>query len=145
MKRFILLLCSFFIAVLAFSQTTEPAPGEAFLIKNIWEGFQQVFVYVNIQYCTVFIVATWLINDTIDAQNFAPAFTWLTKIPKGIRVLLLGFILMFVWAWAFKYSLRMDFFRLLISMLISMAVYKIGIKQVFTFISVKIFGFKFQE
>ncbi|MDD5358564.1 MAG: hypothetical protein PHX80_05415 [Candidatus Nanoarchaeia archaeon] len=99
---------------------------------------------VNWLYILIFMLLAYLINDFTDATNVANWLTWLSKIPKAIRSLIIGLLLIIVFAWAFGLPSRFDVFRMLLSLLMAMVIYKFGIDKAFKWISTR-FGLKFDD
>jgi hypothetical protein len=88
------------------------------------------------------MLVTWLLNDTSEATNTLTV-TWFTKIPKAVRALILGFVCILVFAWVNQTASREEVFKLLLSLLIAMVIFKFGIDKILRFIS-KCLGLKFE-
>lgn len=143
MKRFILTLVSLTLFyTIGFSQVLSD--GEMIAVNNLLEGFKIIFSYINWVFLIIFIVVAWLINDITDAKNIASWLLWLKPIPKAIRALIVGILLIILFTWVFKLKTPFEIFKLIISLLFSMVVFKIGIDKVLKAISTRLFGLKFE-
>lgn len=146
MKKLISILLFSMLSLVVFCQAVpaDTAPGDTLLINNLFDAVKQIFSYVNWVFLIIFIVVTWLINDVTDAENCAQWLTWFSKIPKVIRVLIFGVLQIMFFAWAFEATARIELFKLMLSLLFSMVVYKIGINKFLKAISTRLFGLKFE-
>ena len=114
------------------------------VINGIKKGTFTFISLINWLFIVVFIVITWLFNDTVDAKNTATKLNWFSKIPKMLRSFLMGILIAVIFYWVFGYNTRIDIFALFCSLISGMVLYKIGIDKIFKFISEKYLGFKFE-
>lgn len=142
MKTLIFIILLMLISLSLFAQTVPDA--DAFTISIIWDAFKEIISSANWQFIIVFMLTTWLINDTAEATNVGTWFNWLTKIPKIIRTLVIALLNIILFAWAFQIHGRIEIFYLIISTLLSMVAYKIGINRILRWASKKL-GYKFDE
>lgn len=115
------------------------------LIQQLTEGFQLLWTFINVVFVIVFILLSWLTNDSAEANNAVSWMTWYDKIPKVLRTLGFGVLLAILFAWTFRYNERLDVFKMLMSIMTGMIVYKIGIDKALRWISKKVFGWEFPE
>lgn len=115
---------------------------ESFSISAIVDSIKLLVASVNWLFVIVFILTAWLVNDTSEATNTVTA-TWFTKIPKSVRALVIGLLCVVLFAWVNQTHSREEIFKLIISLLLSMVIYKFGIKKVLRFISTRV-GLKFE-
>ncbi len=142
MKKLFLLIAVLLISIAIFPQGNTSV--DSFTFSTITEALKELISLLNWTYILVFMLATWLINDPTDAVNAADWLTWLSKIPKAIRSFIIGIILIVIFAWAFGLPSRFDVFRMLLSLLVAMVIYKFGIGRAFKWISTR-FGLKFDD
>lgn len=110
--------------------------------ESLQIGFQLFLGMINWLYVVVFIIVSWLVNDATEAENKFEWLAWYSKVPKVLRSLFSGLILMAVFYWAFSYSTRIEVVNMLFSLLLSMVLYKFGIDRILRFISERV-GLKF--
>lgn len=135
-----LLLC-FGIAV--FSQ--DPLSGqtvESFSLSIIIDSLKQLIVSVNWLFVIVFMLVTWLVNDTSEAIN-TNSPNWFNKIPKVIRALFIGILGIIIFAWTNQVQSRSEIFKLILSLLMAMVIFKFGINKILRYLSTRI-GLKFE-
>jgi Mn2+/Fe2+ NRAMP family transporter len=142
MKTLIFIFLCLLTGIAIFAQTTTP-DVQTITLATIGEAFKQFISYINWLFVLIFMLSTWLINDTADATNFGLAFNWLNKIPKALRTLIIGFNVLILFAWTFGLHTKIEVFKLVLSLLISMVIYKFGINKIFNWISQR-FGLKFE-
>jgi hypothetical protein len=123
----------------AFSQSQTV---ESFSLLAISDSIKLLVSSVNWLFVIVFMLVTWLLNDTSEATNTLTV-TWFTKIPKAVRALILGFVCILVFAWVNQTASREEVFKLLLRLLIAMVIFKFGIDKILRFIS-KCLGLKFE-
>lgn len=135
-------------AMVTQSVSTVPeisGPIEQTIIQSIQEGFLNFLRMVNWLFVVVFIILAWLINDTAESTNkYTTWLNWWSAIPKAFRTLIAGFILIAIFAWAFDYNTKQEITEMLFGIIVSMVIYKIGIKQFLTWVSQRL-GFKFEN
>ena len=112
---------------------------------SLTEGAKLFIGLLNFTYIIVFSITAWLVNDTTDSVNIGGKMNWLQRIPKLWRTVVIGLLWAFIFYWGFRYNTRLDVISMLFSLLVGLLIYKIGIKRVFKWISVRWFGFRFQE
>lgn len=137
---FIFLLILFCLPT--FAQAQEPVSVETFSLNIIIDSFKQLVASVNWLFVIVFMLITWLLNDTSEATN-TNYLTWFSKIPKAVRALIIGVVSILVFAWVYNITAKTEIFKLLLSLIMAMAVYKFGIHKAFRFISKRL-GLKFE-
>lgn len=130
----------FVFCIPSFGQDSQTV--ESFSISAITESFKMLVTSVNWLFVIVFILTAWLVNDTSEATNTV-SVSWFTKIPKSIRALIIGLLCVVLFAWVNQTHSREEIFKLIISLLLSMVIYKFGIKKALRFISTRI-GLKFE-
>lgn len=113
------------------------------LFDNLQVGLQSFLGMINWLYVIVFIIISWLINDATDAENKFMWLSWYGKIPKVLRSLVFGILLIGIFYWAFNYTTRIEVINMLFSLLASMILYKFGIDKILRFISERL-GLKFE-
>ena len=143
MKRFIISLLLVCCYTVAFCQSPDASPVEAFSINSISEAVKLFVSYINWVFVLVFMLATWLINDPTDATNAAKWLTWLSFISRSVRSLIVGLLLIILFVWVFKYTGRLEIFKMFLSLLLGMVIYKFGINKIFAWLSARL-GFKFE-
>lgn len=142
MKKQILLLILIVLSCLPiFAQGNLEA--ETFTFSAITEAVKIFVMSVNWLYVLSFMLLSWLVNDGTEAQNATTFLNFLSHISKTTRTLIVGTLLILVFSYFFSYNTRSDVFKMLLSLLLSMVIYKLGINKVFAFISSRI-GFKFE-
>ncbi len=135
------LLFCFGIAV--FSQ--DPLSGqtvESFSLSIIIDSLKQLIVSVNWLFVIVFMLVTWLVNDTSEAIN-TNSPNWFNKIPKVIRALFIGILGIILFAWSNQVQSRSEIFKLILSLLMAMVIFKFGINKILRYLSTRI-GLKFE-
>ena len=115
---------------------------EQSVIDNLKDAFLQFTDHINWLYCLVFIVSTWLFMSFMKAGNTAFWMNKMKKIPTAIWVITIGITWACIFAWVFKFNTRMEAFNMILSLMISMVVYKIGIEQFLKWVGKKL-GFQF--
>ena len=111
---------------------------ETTLIREIADGFVEFLHYIEWIYVILFIIITWLFNDFSEARNAAKWLTWWSRIPKLLRVFILGIVLIGVFGYFLRINTREEYFILVLSMFAGMVFYKIGIKQVLGWFSSRV-------
>lgn len=115
------------------------------IILNMQQGIRDFLGMIDWVFTVFYMLVTWLVNDTTDAQNKAPIMNFFQKIGKFWRSLIMAVLSMVFFAWAFKYSLRFDWTSMIISTLVGLAIWKIGIKTVMNWVSTRVLGFKLDK
>ena len=118
---------------------------EQSIITQLTDGFMLFSQMINWLFIVVFIIMAWITNDSAEANNAHSWFSWYAKIPKVLRTLIFGILLALLFAWTFEYSQRLDVFKMLMSILLGMVVFKIGIEKALRFISVNVFKWDFTK
>jgi len=130
--------------------TTDDAVNESVLEveeefkENVIGGFSDLVKLLNYLFIAIFIVSAWLINDTADAENAVKWMNWWSKVPKILRSLIIGAVWIVIFIWVFRYTAREEIFGLILSLLASMVIYKVGIDKLLRWLSVKS-GMKFAD
>lgn len=124
----------------AFGQDSQTV--ESFSISAITDSLKMLVASVNWLFVIIFILSAWLVNDTSEATNTV-SLAWFTKIPKSVRALIIGLFCVVLFAWVNQTTSREEIFKLIVSLLLSMVIYKFGIKKALRFISTRI-GLKFE-
>lgn len=137
---FLLLLCT---GMVAFSQVPETSEVEAFSIASITDAVKIFVSYINWVYVLVFMLVTWLINDSVDASNVVTWLNWLNNVPRALRSAIIGGFLIILFMWVFKFTGRVEIFKMLLSLLLAMVIFKFGINKIFSWLSNRL-GFKFE-
>jgi len=143
MKRLLFFLSLVFVCFGLSAQTIAPTEIESFSIASITEAAKLFVSYINWVYVLVFMLATWLINDTADASNVGNWLAWFSKISRSARSLIVGVLLILLFAWAFNLTGRMEVFKMILSLILAMVIYKFGINKIFAWLSARL-GFKFE-
>jgi hypothetical protein len=143
MKRSFLLISILLLSISLFAQTPVNSEVEAFSIASITDAVKIFVGYINWVYVLVFMLATWLINDTVDASNVLTWLDWFNDVPRSIRSLIVGILLILLFMWAFKFTGRLEIFKMFLSLLLGMVIYKFGINKIFAWLSARL-GFKFE-
>lgn len=107
-------------------------------MENLTEALDQFASNLNLVFVISFILLTWVFNTTVSAKNFGKGFTFFEKIPKILRVLVLGVVLVIIFVFVGGYSSKEDIFALFLSMIASMVIWKIGVEKIFKLITEKI-------
>jgi hypothetical protein len=141
MKTFLSLLFLFICSFTFAQETTQTV--DSFSIGIITDSVKHLISSVNWFFILVFMLVTWILNDTSEAVNTGSWFNWFAKIPKGLRALSIGLFGIVLFAWTFKITGRTEIFNLVLSLIMAMAVYKLGVDKIFRFISTRI-GLKFE-
>lgn len=115
------------------------------IIQHIKDGTLSFLDLINWLYIVIFVIIAWLINDTSEATNTGIWLNWFAKIPKGLRTFIIGLLLAMAFYWMFSYNTRLDVFGLFCSLIFGMVVYKIGIDQIFAYISSNWLKLKFNK
>lgn len=139
----LILISSFlmFVCVSAFSQTATQSI-ESFSLSIIFDSLKVLVSSVNWLFVIVFMLVTWLLNDTSEATNTS-TWNWFNKTPKAIRALFIGIIGIILFAYVYQVHSREEIFKLILSLLMAMVIYKFGIDRVLRYLS-KRFGLKFE-
>lgn len=115
------------------------------LWKDLIEGFTVFFNMINWLYVCIYILTVWIFLSYATADNKAHWLTWARAIPNILWVIIIGFIWAMIMYWAFRYNTREELFGMLISMLFSTFLYKVGIDAILKAIAEKWMGIKFPE
>jgi hypothetical protein len=145
MKRSILFLSILFLSISLFAQipvTPVTSEVEVFSIASITDAVKIFVSYINWVYVLVFMLATWLINDTADASNVS-WLNWFSKVPKAVRSVIIGLLLIVQFMYVFKFTGRLEIFKMILSLLLGMVIFKFGINKIFAWLSARL-GFKFE-
>lgn len=147
MKKLILLtIMAFFLAAIAaIGQDSNSAVIEQNISNNIKDALIEFGQFLNYIFIITFILIAWVINDSIDAENFGSNTTFLNRIPRVLRSLIIGVLIAFVFIWGFEYNKRIEIMSLFFSLIVSMVIYQVGIKKALRFISERILRLKFNN
>lgn len=126
--------------VSAFGQ--EPETVESFSLSAITDSVKLLINSVNWLFVLVFMLVTWLLNDTSEATN-TKQIAWFTRIPKAIRALFIGLAFIWLFAWVDQTTTREGIFKLILSLLMAMVIFKFGIDRILRYISKRL-GLKFE-
>lgn len=117
------------------------------LEKSIVEHFvaagKDFLQYIDWLFMIVFIIITWLTSKSASATNMASWLNWLAKVPNLLIALGIGLILTVIFYYLFDYSGKEGIRTMLMSLLFSLVVYKIGIDKFLKWLFGKI-GLKFE-
>lgn len=141
MKNLTFLLALLFAFVPMFSQV----PGqtvESFSLSIIIDSLKHLVSSVNWLFVIVFMLVTWLVNDTSEATNTS-SWNWFNKIPKALRALSIGIIGIVFFAWVYQIHSREEIFKLILSLLMAMVIFKFGIDKILRYLSKRL-GLKFE-
>ena len=117
---------------------------EKTIVDHFVQAVKDFLGYVDWLFMVVFIVITWLINGAVCDKNKFGWLDWMQKIPRLLIALGIGLILTVAFYYLFDYSGIIGIRTMLMSLLLSMVVYKIGIDKFLKWIFGKI-GIKFSE
>ena len=106
-------------------------------------GLEDFYTHLNPLFMTVIALSMWLLNDSIDATNFAKNFSKFSKIPRLIRSLIPSIFWGVIFYWVFKYNNRLEVFDLILSTFGALIVYKLGVCKLLRWVSVKVFKLEF--
>jgi len=121
---------------------TMPQDLQQSFFDSLQVGIMAFLNMLNWLYVVVFIIVSWLINDATDADNKFYWLRWYSLVPKIIRSLISGLLLIVLFYWAFNYHTRIEVVNMIFSLLFSMVLYKFGIDRILRFISERL-GLKF--
>jgi len=141
----IIMLVAFSYAAFSQDASTTQENFNSGIVQSIYQSVQTFLKYLNFTFIITFILAAWIINDSIDAENFANNAAFLNKIPRVIRSFFIGLGIAAIFIWGFQYSKRIEVMSLFFSILVSMVIYQIGIKNFLRFISERILKLKFNN
>lgn len=110
---------------------------ENLFLNNLLEGLRQFFEAANWVFIVCFMLLTWLFNSYTDSDKKAGWLTFLSKIPKAVRTLILGIVLAWIFAWLFDLKTKEQFSSLFFSIIIAMVIWKIGIDKMFKWLAQK--------
>lgn len=133
--------------VTAVTSTPSAEVGDNIIEETVFEsiinGAMEFLGMINWLFVVVFIIVAWLMNDTAEATNGASWFSWWAKIPKVLRTLIAGVLLMGAFVFLFDYRTKPEITEMLFGIVMSMVIYKIGLDKFLRWISQKL-GVKFE-
>ena len=135
MKTLLFLILSLVFSITIVAQEAIPDVIKESFIDHIISGSTSFINMINWLFVVVFIIICWLINDISASEEKFKWLNWYAKIPKILRSLISGILLMTVFYWAFQYKTRIEVVEMLFSILFSMVIYKIGIDKVLNWVS----------
>jgi hypothetical protein len=138
MKKLMLIIACLLVTITIFAQTPQES-----LTTSLHGAFSDFISYINWLYLIVFILIAHIANDITEASN-TPNYPFIEKIPKILRVIIIAVLLMVLFAWSFKMTKRLDFFKMFVTVVVATFIYKIGIEKVLRFFS-KLMGLKFDD
>jgi len=103
---------------------------EETIIQSITSSFGEVLHLINWIFVVVTILLSWLVNELVQKFTMPKWLRWFKNL-NAWRALTIGtFILMPLFAYFGRFTVREEYFGLFISLMVSMIIYAIGIKTV---------------
>lgn len=140
MKNLFISFIFIMVYMLANAQTGQV---DELTLNSFTEAVKLFASYVNWLFIFVFMLLSWLINDTADAVNAGKWLSFLSNIPRTVRAIFIGIFIIVVFMWVFELRARMDIFKMFLSLLLAMVIYKLGINKIFAWLSARL-GLKFE-
>ncbi len=122
--------------------TTGEVPPEVqkAAYEEAWNSVLQVIYNIDWLFLVIFIIIIGTLEMYIRATNKATWLNWLNKIPIAFWVLIIAIILSVFYCWVFDQTSKEQIFWMVITVFISMFVYKFGIDKLLKYIGQKLFG-----
>jgi hypothetical protein len=111
---------------------------EDLLASNLFKGVVDLFNMVNWLFVVVYMLSMWLINEYTDSNKKGKKLNRVRLVPKFARVVIWGALLAGFFFWAFRYDTREDVVELFFSILVSMLIYRLGIRKIFDWLSPRV-------
>lgn len=100
------------------------------IVTSFWDGVIEFWGMLDMLFIVTFIILSSGLNFYSLAENKASWLNFLRKVPTTIWVLIFGFIIAILfWALLDRYNSREDVMGLIMSIFVSMIIYKIGINR----------------